>query len=260
VSDIVVLSSLWGLETAFLISDSPSSLVYRAQRKSRSVIVKILKPEGLHEIPGMDFLRWRDGRAAIKFIDRHGHAFLLEDGGAQTLFDRYATSGDQGATSEFRTLIDNLHSPSNSPAPASLVPLEAHFGALFVRAESGTPPEHAHLLGWAADLARGLLISQENIRPLHGDIHHRNVVSPDGASWKAIDPQGLIGDPAYDYANIFGNPDGEPGKVLDADRCMFLADSFSHSTEGFESNRGLSAVKLMKYAAVHSALSASWSL
>ena len=33
---------------------------------------------------------------------------------------------------------------------------------------------------------------------IHGDLHHRNILSADREPWLAVDPKGLIGDPAYD--------------------------------------------------------------
>ncbi|MGI9196191.1 MAG: aminoglycoside phosphotransferase family protein [Candidatus Nanopelagicales bacterium] len=42
---------------------------------------------------------------------------------------------------------------------------------------------------------------------LHGDLHHMNVLrSPDG--WRAIDPHGWIGDPAFEPAALLANPRG----------------------------------------------------
>jgi streptomycin 6-kinase len=40
---------------------------------------------------------------------------------------------------------------------------------------------------------------------LHGDLHHDNILH-DGNAWVAIDPKGLIGDPAYEIAPLLCNP------------------------------------------------------
>lgn len=40
---------------------------------------------------------------------------------------------------------------------------------------------------------------------LHGDIHHGNVLDF-GDRWAVIDPKGLIGHRAFDFANILCNP------------------------------------------------------
>ena len=42
---------------------------------------------------------------------------------------------------------------------------------------------------------------------LHGDLHHMNVLrGPDG--WRAIDPHGWVGDPAFEPAALLANPRG----------------------------------------------------
>jgi len=40
---------------------------------------------------------------------------------------------------------------------------------------------------------------------LHGDLHHDNILSS-GATWKAIDPHGYIGDPAFEAGAMIYNP------------------------------------------------------
>jgi streptomycin 6-kinase len=41
---------------------------------------------------------------------------------------------------------------------------------------------------------------------LHGDLQHYNVLSAGRAPWLAIDPHGLVGEPAFDTGALFGNP------------------------------------------------------
>jgi len=52
---------------------------------------------------------------------------------------------------------------------------------------------------------------------LHGDLHHANILDGGELGWLAIDPKGLFGERAYDYANILCNPDGPtaiaPGRL-----------------------------------------------
>ena len=265
-ADIGGLAVLWQLKNPTQIANSPSSLVYRGWQYDRSVIVKILKPAGLDEMPGMDFLRWRDGNGAIKVFGQHDNAYLLEDGGTHTLRDYYDHRGDQESIWEIRNAVRRLHADCTAPHPSTLVPLDQHFQALFRMQDSGMlDRQQAGLLQWTRHVARKLLNSQTNIRPLHGDIHYGNFVSPRPESgWKAIDPKGLIGDPAYDFANIFGNPVDEPETVLDAERCLWLAHELHwhryYGSELYEYHRDLSELKLLQYAAVHSVLSACWSL
>ena len=41
---------------------------------------------------------------------------------------------------------------------------------------------------------------------LHGDLHHDNLLWSDDRGWAAIDPHGLVGDPAYDVGPLLLNP------------------------------------------------------
>ena len=42
--------------------------------------------------------------------------------------------------------------------------------------------------------------------PLHGDIHHGNILDFGERGWLAIAPKGLLGERGFDYANLFCNP------------------------------------------------------
>lgn len=55
----------------------------------------------------------------------------------------------------------------------------------------------------ARELVQGT--GTEEHRVLHGDVHHGNVLDFRG-DWRVIDPKGLFGHRAFDYANIFCNP------------------------------------------------------
>ena len=59
----------------------------------------------------------------------------------------------------------------------------------------------------SAASARALLADPQEVRVLHGDIHHENILDFGERGWLAIDPKGLIGERGFDYANIFTNPD-----------------------------------------------------
>jgi streptomycin 6-kinase len=57
----------------------------------------------------------------------------------------------------------------------------------------------------AARLTRFLLDSSPTPSMLHGDLHHFNVLRH-GDEWVAIDPEGMVGDPAYECAAFLRNP------------------------------------------------------
>lgn len=243
----------WSIDSAELIADTPSSLVFRVRRLCSTNIVKSLKPAGLGELPGLDFLAWRQGLGAVRLIDRIGVSCLLEDGGTRTLREHLDLRGDAEATDIALRVLKKLHAPSDRTAPDALVALERHFSSLFRLAETAKSSDLEGLPGWAADTARGLLSAQQGQRPLHGDFHHENIVQDAAGEWRAIDPQGLYGDPVYDVANLFGNPLGYRTLILDPARIIRLAETFS-------SHFGCRPQKVLSHGAVHAMLSVAWML
>ncbi|MCQ2004626.1 aminoglycoside phosphotransferase family protein [Rhizobium sp. NRK18] len=245
------LAARWDIRDAELIADTHTSHVWRAFRTGGTAIVKALKPAGLGELPGMAYLDWLDGHGAVRVLEAVRDTFLIEDAGLRTLGDVVRAGGDDLATDVIAGIVGGLANPAKAP-PASLVPLETNFRELFAYPESGGDPALAAFIGWAKVTARDLLADQQDIRPLHGDLHHDNIICDDAGTWRIIDPKGLIGDPAYDVANVFGNPLGATDLILDPARARHLASRFASALDMTEE-------KILTYAATHAALSICWS-
>ena len=58
----------------------------------------------------------------------------------------------------------------------------------------------------AEGLFAELLASQDEVTLLHGDLYHHNVLSARREPWLAIDPEGVVGEPACDAAALLHNP------------------------------------------------------
>ncbi len=244
----------WDIQSAELIADTRTSLVHRVIRRDGSgAISKQLKPEGLHELSGVDFLDWRQGSGSVRVLDRVETACLLEDAGTLMLKDYRLAHGEDAANNIILSVLGELHSASADTPPDGLIPLQSHFQPLFDRASREDRPDLSTALTYAASIADDLLSSQTDIRPLHGDLHHENIVSGSERGWLAIDPQGLIGDPAYDVANVFGNPDGAFADIIDPRRIIRLVDLFAPAI-------GCTREKILRYAIAHAGLSICWSL
>jgi streptomycin 6-kinase len=69
-----------------------------------------------------------------------------------------------------------------------------------------TGPFPRALVEEAESLFAELLASQSAPVLLHGDLHHDNILSATRAPWLAIDPKGVVGEPAYEVGALLRNP------------------------------------------------------
>jgi streptomycin 6-kinase len=56
---------------------------------------------------------------------------------------------------------------------------------------------------------------------LHGDLHHENILAAEREPWLAIDPKGVVGEPAYETGALLRNQlsvvleASRPGKIME---------------------------------------------
>jgi streptomycin 6-kinase len=58
----------------------------------------------------------------------------------------------------------------------------------------------------ALEISYALLAESKKRVLLHGDLHHRNIVASEREEWLAIDPKGVMGDPAFEVGTLIYNP------------------------------------------------------
>jgi streptomycin 6-kinase len=160
---------------------------------------------------GNHLMAWWEGQGVPLVLAREGKAVLLEraqDGGS--LADLVRDGRDDEATHIICAVVAKLHLPRSQPIP-TLVPLSEWFRELAPVAET-----YGSILSLSAATAFQLLAAPGEIGVLHGDIHHDNILRFGERGWLAIDAKGLIGERAFDYANLFCNPDNatatDPGR------------------------------------------------
>ncbi|WP_180897447.1 aminoglycoside phosphotransferase family protein [Martelella soudanensis] len=151
------------------------------------------------EEAGAALLRWWGGDGAVRLLAQSGDTILMEraTGPASPTAMALAGEDDRACHILCRT-ASRLHARRPAPLP-DLVPLDARFAAL-------RRTRHA-ALSHAAEIAGRLLADQSDLCPLHGDLHHGNVLDFGERGFLAIDPKGVFGERAFDFANIFCNPD-----------------------------------------------------
>lgn len=228
----------WNLTNPTLLTKTATSHIYKVNGDS---VLKLLTPLGMKDEAG--------GAIALKYFNGNGAVRLLQaDEGAQLVQfvegEFLKSLDDREATKVFCQLIQKLHA-SNEALPSGLPSMEENFRALFA-------PSDNPLLKAGAKLARELLASDAERVVLHGDLHHKNVLGS-GNNWLAIDPKGLIGERAYDFANIFYNPDDQPALVESRERILELAETFSTFFK-------IEQKRILQYAFAYGCLSASWAI
>lgn len=251
--DQPVFPGRWRVSDAELIAETIGSHIWKVAREDGSpAIVKAMKPvhDVEDELRGAHFLRWRDGEGAVRLLDIDGHRMLLEYAGDRLLTQTLIEKSDAAATAIAAEVLAVIHAQSSRPAPPDLQPLRQRFAGLFARAANGSATEVDKLYGDGAAMAQILLDDQRDVRPLHGDLHHDNIIhGPRG--WLAIDPKGVFGDPAYDAANLFYNPLGHDQLCLDPARIASMTAVFSEKLQ-------LDRRRLLDHAFAYGCLSAAW--
>ncbi|MBC9246143.1 APH(6) family putative aminoglycoside O-phosphotransferase [Paracoccus sp. 11-3] len=215
----------------------------------RPAMLKIAHEE--EERQGGALLAWWDGQGAARVYARDADALLMEralDG--RNLADMARNGQDDEASRILCATADQLHRPRNKPAP-DLTPLTVWFRELQPAAE-----RYGGILVRSHQVARELLADQHQITPLHGDLHHDNVLDFGARGWLAIDPKHIIGERTFDFANIFTNPDlSDPSRPV-----ATLPGVFAHRLSVVSDAARLQPERLLRWILAWTGLSAAWYL
>ena len=169
-------------------------------RDGQKAMLKLAVEE--EERVGGALMVWWDGDGAARALAHEDSALLMERAtGLGSLSDMARTRRDDEACDILCATAARLHAPRAKPLP-ELIPLTRWFATLSLMATA-----YGGLLSRCDMASRMLLSSPQEVVPLHGDLHHDNVLDFGSRGWLAIDPKGLVGERGFDFANIFCNPD-----------------------------------------------------
>lgn len=200
--------------------ESPQATLYAGRlRDGQRVVLKVLSDEGAgREGPGMRLLARYSGRHSVKVLVQEGSVLLMEMLDGEMLIERWRAGESEAAEDVAIGLVRALHKEAVSVE--GLPDLETHFAV----ALAWDFPEVAA----AQDIVRGLLDNADEVVALHGDVHPRNIMQR-GDAWCLIDPIGLRGPRAFDYANMFLNPWDFAAVHRDTGRVVRLAGKVSEA-------------------------------
>jgi streptomycin 6-kinase len=196
----------------------------------------------------IEALRWYDGHGSARLLDGDAErgALLLE---RLVPGQMLSEIDDEQATAIAASVMRQLWRPApnhhNFPTVAKW-----HQGVQRLRDsfDGGTGPLPAAFVDRAEKLTAELLASAAEPVLLHGDLHHFNILSAQRQPWLAIDPKGVLGEPAYEVGPLFLNPSPQPARVQ-ARRADQLAAEL-----------GIDRQRILGWGVARAVLAACWSI
>ena len=203
----------------------------------------------------IEALRLYQGKSAVKLLDADHKlgALLLQrvipGSPLSTLVD------DEQATVIAAQLMRDLPVPAPADHPFPTVERWGlAFNRLRDRFEGKTGPLPRRMVEKAEQLLPDLESSSPQQMLLHGDLHHENILFAKEQGWLAIDPKGVVGDPAYEAARFQLNP--IPG-FLSMDHPQQIAQ---RRVEILASVLKIDSARLLAWGFFDAVLTACWSL
>ncbi|WP_189098336.1 aminoglycoside phosphotransferase family protein [Deinococcus knuensis] len=233
----------WNLTPDGAAIRTPSSDLMPVRWQGRPAMLKVAR--SAEEQRGNDLMVWLEGEGAARVYRHGGAALLMERLESAPDLAALALGGqDDAATRILCGAAAGVHRDRPQP-PATLLSLTWWFEALAESAELGGVFRQA----WGT--AQRLLADQRDVRPLHGDLHHGNVLRSPERGWLVIDPKGLTGERTFDFANLLCNPTLAhaltPGR-LERQSALIAREA------------GLDRARLLAWVGAYAALSAAWHL
>ena len=239
--------------------ETQSSFIAFGKRGDLSVALKVIRQ------PGDE---WRCGEVLAAFAGR-GMARVYEHVEGAVLLERLnpgaqlasiALDGrDEEATEILADVIDRMSRPCESLNVPSRVALKA-----FVSAQDWGKGFHRYLASGdrqiPADLVEqgqrfyfDLCASQRDVKLLHGDLQHYNVLFDSERGWLAIDPKGVIGEIEYEIGASLRNPCEKP-------ELYASSEAVERRLKCFEAILKLDSDRMLAWGFAQAVLSAIWSV
>lgn len=227
------LVTLWGVELEEPFRGLTYSWVAPGRRGDEEIVLKIVVPtaENMREPIALKAFAGHGVVTLLEMDATHG-AMLLEQ-----LVPGEMLVGRPDATEVTCSVMRDLweaHPPDKFPH------LDVWTQSLDGPAGSSLPPA---LLDRARVKRDALLASAPSSVLLHADLHPFNVLSS-GKSWRAIDPKGVVGEPAFECAPFLIN----------------VPQSLAHDIDTFARRLHLEPHRIAGWAFVYGVLSTLWTL
>ncbi|MBX3014400.1 MAG: phosphotransferase [Caldilineaceae bacterium] len=244
----------WSLQFGAPFSLSLNYVLPAVQADGRAVVLKVSYPS----------FEYRNEMTALRLYNGDGMVQLLdatEETEGVMLLERLlpgemlaSLPDDEEATLIAATIMHQLWRPVPADHP---FPTVADWAMALprhrARFDGGLGPLPRALFEQAEWLIRERLAENAPPMLLHGDLHHYNILRAQRRPWLAIDPKGLVGDPAYDLGAFLYNPGHLLEQRADLDHLLqrrvdLLADSLAFTRE-----------RVRDWGIIQAVISACWS-
>ena len=237
---------LWNLSVDGQLIETPHSKLLPVIANRKPAILKLLCEDERYSPAA---LKWWQGIGAARLISQDSNIILIERAeGNRSLIEMSQSGDDDNACRIICDVAKQLHFHRQVKRP-SFPSLSHRFKQLPIVAES-----QGGILQECADIARHLLSNPQEQTILHGDLHHDNILDFDERGWLAIDPKGLLGERASDFANIFINPDTADPKLSVA----MTNGCISQRLDIISKEAKIDRQRLLMWVVAYAGLSASW--
>lgn len=241
---------LFALADPVHVAETSIANVWKVQFDGRDAALKIYKNCDMKdEARGFDLLDALNGHGAVKIYARDGAAIVMEWLGGPSLADMARTGKDQQATVILAQTAQTIH--AQRPAIQLRTLSDKMQRLINFNAPAQWPKVLRRNMRRAQAIAADLLETSTESVALHGDLHHDNI-KEGTRGFLAFDAKGLIGDPAYEVANAFQNPMGDPHIFGRPERIEQMADHFAQIM-------AVPKPRILGWAVVHCAISMLWS-
>ena len=237
----------WDVSVEDLV-DTPGSLIGFGHSQRQPVVLKVVKrPDE----------EWVSGRTLDAFLG-HGVVRAMRHCDGAVLLERLVPGTSlvaEGVPEDEATAIiaDVIRRMSPAPAPHATPAIESWAEAFERFKAGGSTVIPITLVDAALRVYMDLCATQSTRRLLHGDLHHHNVLRDAQRGWLAIDPKGVVGEPAYEVGAALRNPCETPALFAESSILRRRVDCFAETLQ-------LDATRILGWAFAQAVLAAAWEL
>ena len=181
---------------------------------TQPVVLKVVRKENSEEWRCGEVLEAFRGEGMIRPLEHTAGAVLLPRlRPGHDLTTLCIEGHDDDATDILASLLQRMSiAPVNLAGVRPVNRLQPEFTQFRNRVEGFIP---ASYVDRAEELFAELCTTQRDVRLLHGDLHHYNVLFDTDSGWAAIDPWGVLGEIEFEIGAALRNPVDVPALLAD---------------------------------------------